>query len=71
MVLLQLNEIDWLLFVLLVYLIRILIRRRWAALGTQSNPPGPRGLPFVGNAYQIPPDHQWLKFDQWVAEYGT
>jgi hypothetical protein len=69
---LQLKEADWVLFVLFTYLIMVIWRRRWAALETKSiaSPPGPRGLPFVGNTHQIPSDHQWLKFDQWLREHG-
>ncbi|TFK46440.1 putative monooxygenase [Heliocybe sulcata] len=33
-------------------------------------PPGPRGLPLVGNALQVPQKHTWLKFSEWAKEYG-
>jgi hypothetical protein len=33
---------------------------------TAPLPPGPRGLPFVGNILDLPPSHHWLKF----AELG-
>ncbi|KAJ7930131.1 cytochrome P450 [Mycena leptocephala] len=33
---------------------------------TTPLPPGPRGLPFVGNVLDLPPSHHWLKF----AEIG-
>lgn len=33
---------------------------------TAALPPGPRGLPFVGNILDLPPSHHWLKF----AELG-
>ncbi|PIL27798.1 cytochrome P450 [Ganoderma sinense ZZ0214-1] len=32
-------------------------------------PPGPTGLPFVGVAWQIPSDKQWLKFHDWINSY--
>ncbi len=36
-----------------------------------ASPPGPAGLPFVGVAYQIPDDKQWLKFHEWTSRYGV
>ncbi|KAJ7054503.1 cytochrome P450 [Mycena amicta] len=33
-------------------------------------PPGPQGLPLVGNKYQIPQDRQWLQWAEWAKQYG-
>ena len=33
-------------------------------------PPGPRGLPFLGNIFQIP-KFQWLKYMEWQKEFGN
>ncbi|KAH9830993.1 cytochrome P450, partial [Rhodofomes roseus] len=33
-------------------------------------PPGPRGLPLLGNALQIPTDRSWLVFAEWARTYG-
>jgi hypothetical protein len=37
----------------------------------QQFPPGPPGVPVLGNALQIPPEHAWLKFSEWQEQYGT
>ncbi|KAI5117759.1 hypothetical protein M0805_000603 [Coniferiporia weirii] len=34
------------------------------------DPPGPRGIPFFGNEFQIPKDKQWLRFNEWSQQYG-
>ncbi|KAI0736491.1 cytochrome P450 [Fomitopsis betulina] len=33
-------------------------------------PPGPRGLPVLGNALQIPREQSWLQFTEWAKRYG-
>ncbi|EPT00023.1 hypothetical protein FOMPIDRAFT_11040, partial [Fomitopsis schrenkii] len=33
-------------------------------------PPGPKGLPFVGNALQIPSEHPQHVFHAWAKTYG-
>ncbi|KAJ7593060.1 putative monooxygenase [Mycena floridula] len=33
-------------------------------------PPGPRPLPLLGNALQMPTTHQWLKLTEWATQYG-
>jgi hypothetical protein len=34
-------------------------------------PPGPRGLPFIGNALDLPPSQSWLTYAKWSKQYGT
>ncbi|PBK95956.1 cytochrome P450 [Armillaria gallica] len=33
-------------------------------------PPGPRGLPFIGNVFDMPADKPWLTFERWGETYG-
>ncbi|TFY52251.1 hypothetical protein EVJ58_g10121 [Rhodofomes roseus] len=33
-------------------------------------PPGPPGLPLLGNALQVPLEHPWLTFTRWAQQYG-
>ncbi|KAH8115975.1 cytochrome P450 [Phellopilus nigrolimitatus] len=34
-------------------------------------PPGPKGLPFVGNYFDMPPSEEWEKARQWGEQYGS
>lgn len=34
-------------------------------------PPGPKGLPVVGNLFDIPTDKPWLVYDKWFQQYGV
>ncbi|KAK7692059.1 hypothetical protein QCA50_005464 [Cerrena zonata] len=33
-------------------------------------PPGPRGLPFVGNVLDMPTSHEWLAITEWTKRWG-
>lgn len=33
-------------------------------------PPGPRPLPLIGNAHQVPRRSPWLTYAAWAKEYG-
>ncbi|GAA6017347.1 hypothetical protein JCM10207_005602 [Rhodosporidiobolus poonsookiae] len=33
-------------------------------------PPGPPGLPIVGNLFDVPKSRPWVKFEEWTREYG-
>ncbi|KAE8316600.1 cytochrome P450 [Aspergillus transmontanensis] len=33
-------------------------------------PPGPSPIPLVGNKFQIPSKHPWIKFEEWSKIYG-
>lgn len=34
------------------------------------HPPGPKGLPVVGNVADMPTSHEWYKFAEWGKQYG-
>ncbi|RXW20872.1 hypothetical protein EST38_g4984 [Candolleomyces aberdarensis] len=34
-------------------------------------PPGPSGLPLIGNALDIPAENFWLKYKEWSDQYGS
>ncbi|KAK0234231.1 cytochrome P450 [Armillaria fumosa] len=37
---------------------------------TAPLPPGPRGLPFIGNLLDMPSEKEWLTFAKWGEKYG-
>ena len=34
-------------------------------------PPGPRGLPLIGNVLDMPSEKEWLTFAEWGEEWGV
>ncbi|SJL09796.1 related to cytochrome P450 CYP2 subfamily [Armillaria ostoyae] len=50
---------------LLLYRLLSSIRRRRLPL-----PPGPKGLPLIGNLWDVPAEYPWLTYAQWAATYG-
>ncbi|KAK0193917.1 cytochrome P450 [Armillaria mellea] len=50
---------------LLLYRLLSSVRRRRLPL-----PPGPKGLPIIGNLWDVPAEYPWLTYAQWTATYG-
>ena len=50
--------------ILVIYIVAHLIRRA-------KLPPGPRGLPLLGNLHQAPKGAPWLTFTKWIKQYGN
>lgn len=34
-------------------------------------PPGPRGLPILGNIFNVPTDRPWLDYLRWSRQYSA
>jgi hypothetical protein len=45
--------------------------RERARRAGRSLPPGPRGLPFIGNVLELPHSEPWLKYAEWSKRYGA
>lgn len=38
--------------------------------GKLPTPPGPLGLPIVGNIFQMPSEEPWKVYAEWAKQYG-
>ena len=64
---LALDAVATVIAVICVYL--LLSRRGYYAKG-YSLPPGPKGLPLIGNVFDMPSENQWEAARQWGGTYG-
>lgn len=46
------------------------IRRRSSGASRLPPPPGPKGLPILGNIFQVPTKREWLRYSEWFDKYG-
>lgn len=44
--------------------------KAWHKKRSATFPPGPKGLPLVGNLFDMPTEKHWLKFTEWASEFG-
>jgi hypothetical protein len=55
---------------LLSLIVVFLLGRYWIHTNSKKLPPGPPGLPLLGNMFQMSGD-LWLKFTEWKHQYGS
>ena len=60
------SYISYLCIISAVYLLYYFVKDR----NSLPLPPGPKALPFIGNAIDLPPSHEYLTYARWGKEYG-
>jgi hypothetical protein len=55
---------------IVLIVIALAILRRVLRLSRAPLPPGPKGLPFIGNALDWPKEEAWKTFSDWSDTYG-
>ncbi|KAJ7067957.1 cytochrome P450 [Mycena amicta] len=53
-----------------VFCVLVLLRRLLASQKVYPLPPGPKGLPIVGNVLDMPSEKEWETFSEWSDAYG-
>jgi hypothetical protein len=62
----SLSAVDASLAVFGLYLLKRLVESKPPA----PYPPGPKGLPIIGNLHQYPQQQEWKTFYDWAEQYG-
>ncbi|KZS94052.1 cytochrome P450 [Sistotremastrum niveocremeum HHB9708] len=48
----------------------LVLRNVFSSSQSIPYPPGPRALPLIGNAHEMPTKHPWIKYTEWAKTYG-
>ncbi|KZS95176.1 cytochrome P450 [Sistotremastrum niveocremeum HHB9708] len=68
----QLSTVTLLLFIpAFIFIVRHVTRLVFADPRRLVYPPGPKGVPFLGNAHQMAPSRRWYQFADWASRYGS
>jgi cytochrome P450 len=62
----SLTWLDIILAALGLYLVKKMLEKSYPPF-----PPGPKGLPLVGNMLDMPKMQEWITFAKWGQQYGT
>jgi hypothetical protein len=54
---------------LLLVIVMYLARRK--KRGHYPLPPGPKGLPIIGNLLDMPTRDEWVTFQKWSKDFGS
>jgi len=61
------NTVDVFFASLCLFIVSSLLRRSKRGLPL---PPGPKGLPLIGNILDMPTEQEWLTFAKWGEQWG-
>lgn len=58
-------------YIFLVLVASSILKALFRSIRRFSLPPGPKGLPLVGNIFDMPVEREWLTFARWGEVWGS